>query len=305
MSVRISGFTFLKNAVLLDYPAVESIKSILPIVDEFIVNIGPCEDDTVDLIKSIDDPKIKIIYSQWNPNIKTGGYIYAQQTNIALFNCTGKWAFYLQSDEVVDEDDLPRLVELMKRYENDDRIEGLALNELTFWGDYNTIINVYPWRYSRRCWIVKPHKFVLSRGDASGFTVHPKYKEKGRKIRVLDTGANIYHYSFVKTMKKLAEKYRQVFKYWSDQFQNEQITDITKSIYDSWFPRSFVGPYQGKHPSVMRERILRHDVKVDLNSPLWRTKLTLQDRKRLLQTTIIKLFGDRFIGRNSYKLVNV
>lgn len=88
--MRVSGFTFLNNAVLYDFPVVESIKSILPICDEFIVNIGPSEDNTLELIKSIDSPKIKIIQSQWNPNLRKGGYIYAQQTNIALFNCTGK-----------------------------------------------------------------------------------------------------------------------------------------------------------------------------------------------------------------------
>jgi len=84
--VKISGFTFVRNSIRFDFPVVESIKSILPIVDEFIVNVGPDEDGTLSLIKSIGDPKIKIIRSQWNPNLDTGGYLFAQQTNIALFN---------------------------------------------------------------------------------------------------------------------------------------------------------------------------------------------------------------------------
>jgi hypothetical protein len=66
--MKLSGFTFVRNAVRLDYPVVESISSILPIVDEFIVNVGPDEDGTLDLIRSIRDPRIKIIQSQWNPN---------------------------------------------------------------------------------------------------------------------------------------------------------------------------------------------------------------------------------------------
>jgi len=240
MLIRTSGFTFVRNVVKMDYPLVESISSLLPVVDEFIVNIGPCEDETEDLVRSVGDKKIKIIHSQWNPNIVSGGYIYAQQTNIALFNCTGKWAFYIQVDEVVHEEDLPKIQEFIKKYEDDDRIEGLALDELTFWGDYKTIINVYPWRYGRRCCIVKPHKFVLSRGDAAGFTVHPKYKERGRRIRVIDTGGRIFHYSFIKSLKSLAEKYKTVFGYWSGQFSQIQVDDLTKSYYKSWFPRSFV-----------------------------------------------------------------
>ena len=73
--VKISGFTFARNTVRLDYPIVESIKSILPIVDEYVVNVGPDEDGTLDLIQSIGDPKIKTIQSQWNPNLNSGGYL--------------------------------------------------------------------------------------------------------------------------------------------------------------------------------------------------------------------------------------
>ena len=38
--MRLSGFTFCRNAVRYQYPLVESIASILPIVDEFVVNVG-------------------------------------------------------------------------------------------------------------------------------------------------------------------------------------------------------------------------------------------------------------------------
>jgi glycosyltransferase involved in cell wall biosynthesis len=301
--MRLSGFTFLRNAVRFDYPAVESIRSILPIVDEFIVNVGPDDDGTLDLVNAIGDPKIKIIRSQWNPNLTTGGYIYAQQTNIALFNCSGRWAFYLQADEVVHEADLPRIVEAVDRYDADDRVEGLALDELTFWGDYQTIVNVYPWGYSRRCWVIKPHRFVLSRGDAAGFTVHPKYKEHGHKIRVVDTGARVFHYSFVKSQRALAEKYKTVFGYWKETFAPEDVERVTADLYNSWFPRCFVGPYDGTHPAVMAGRIAQHSVRLDLDSPRWRRRLSFADRKRLFQTWWIKQFGDRFIGRGSYRLV--
>jgi glycosyltransferase involved in cell wall biosynthesis len=301
--MKLSGFTFVRNAVRFDYPVVESIRSILPIVDEFIVNIGPDDDGTLDLVQSIGDPKIKIIRSYWNPNLTTGAYIYAQQTNIALFNCSGKWAFYLQADEVVHEADLPRIVEAVDRYADDDRVEGLALDELTFWGDYNTVINVFPWRYSRRCWVVKPHRFVLSRGDAAGFTVHPKYKERGHRIRVVNTGARVFHYSFIKSQHALAEKYKTVFGYWQDAFAPEAAACLSDDLYDSWFPRRFVGPYDGTHPASMADRIAVYPIRIDLDSPRWRTRLIFADRKRLFQTWWIEHFGDRFIGRGSYRLV--
>ena len=91
--MRVSAFTFLKNGQILGYPFVESIKSILPIVDEFVVNVGESEDDTLKLIKSISSSKIRIIESKWNDRMNDRGYVYGQQKMIAQFNCTGDWVF--------------------------------------------------------------------------------------------------------------------------------------------------------------------------------------------------------------------
>ena len=206
--MKLSGFTFVRNAVRAEYPVTESISSILPIVDEFIVNVGLDDDGTLDLIQSLKDPKIKIIKSQWNPNAKTGGSVFAQQTNIALFNCMGKWAFYLQADEVFHEEDLPIIVDYVDRYIDDDRVEGLAMRQLNFWGDYKTLIAVYPYWERRRCWIVKPHLFALSCGDAARFAVVPKYKKKAHRLRAIETEARLFHYFAVKTKRGLGEKYQ-------------------------------------------------------------------------------------------------
>ena len=66
--MKISGFTFVKNAVKYDYPIVESIKSLLPLVDEYIVSLGDSEDSTEQLVRSIDSDKIKITHSVWDKN---------------------------------------------------------------------------------------------------------------------------------------------------------------------------------------------------------------------------------------------
>jgi glycosyltransferase involved in cell wall biosynthesis len=296
--LKISGFTIASNTIRFDYPVVESIKSILPIVDEFIVNVGPDEDGTLSLIKSIGDPKIKIIRSQWNPNLDTGGYLFAQQTNIALFNCTGRWAFYLQADEVVHEEDLTLIMEYADKYQEDDRVEGLAFWHLDFWGDYNTILNVYPYRGQRRCRLIKPHCFVLSRGDAAGFTVHPKYKERGRRIRVVDTGARVFHYGQVRSEETLQEKWQTTHKYHSERRLQNQVID-----FYNYFPRQFVASYEGTHPEVMADRIKKHPVSLDLSSPSWRTKLTRREKWLLLKNLFVTKVTDRLSGRGSYRLL--
>ena len=65
--MKISGFSFVRNGISLYYPIVESIKSILPIVDEFIVAVGKSSDgdDTRERIAAIKNPKVKIIDTIW------------------------------------------------------------------------------------------------------------------------------------------------------------------------------------------------------------------------------------------------
>ena len=81
--MKISAFTFIKNGQILGYPFIQSIQSILPIVDEFVINVGQSEDDTLTLIQSINNPKIRIIQSTWNDNMHDRGYVYGQQKMIA------------------------------------------------------------------------------------------------------------------------------------------------------------------------------------------------------------------------------
>ena len=68
--MKVSGFTFVRNVVKYDYPVVESIRSILPMVDEFIVNVGRCDDGTLEMIRSIGDPKIRIVESVWDETLR-------------------------------------------------------------------------------------------------------------------------------------------------------------------------------------------------------------------------------------------
>ena len=67
--MKVSAFTFIKNGQILGYPFVQSIKSILPIVDEFIVNVGDSEDETLEMIESINDNKIRVIRSKWSEKL--------------------------------------------------------------------------------------------------------------------------------------------------------------------------------------------------------------------------------------------
>src|SRR5882672_1946359 len=176
LAVKVSGFTFLRNVQKLGYPFVASIRSILPIVDEFVVALGPSDDQTETLLREIADPKIRIIPTQWNEGIRSDysvkGFVYGQQKSIALFNCTGDWAFYLEADEVVHENDLPKIRAAMEKYLNDERVEALAFDYLHFYGNANT----YAW--SPRWYRTAPR--ILR-------NTIPAWAPKGLFFTVLDT----------------------------------------------------------------------------------------------------------------------
>ena len=119
--MKISGFTIVRNAVKFDYPIVESIKSILPLCDEFIVMLGNSEDDTRSLITSINSPKIKIVDSIWDDSLREGGKVLAMETNKAFdaIASDSDWAFYIQGDEVVHEKYHDAIRKAAEQYLND------------------------------------------------------------------------------------------------------------------------------------------------------------------------------------------
>ena len=130
--MKVSAFTFIKNGQILGYPFLQSIQSVLPIVDEFIVNVGESEDDTLKLIKSIPSPKIRIIQSKWNDSMQDRGYVYGQQKMIAQYNCIGDWAFYIEGDEVYHENELEQIRESMKINLNNLNVEALVFDFIIF-----------------------------------------------------------------------------------------------------------------------------------------------------------------------------
>lgn len=206
--MKISGFTFVRNTDKFYYPFVESILSILPIVDEFVVVVGEgdADDTTLAQIEAINSDKIKIYHSVWDTEkySKPGNGIYAQQTDLAMQYCTGDWLFYLQGDEVVHERYLDTIVSACKEYENNDKIEGLLFKYRHFWGDYDHYHHSHGW-YKREIRMVKRLPNLHSWRDAQSFRILNEFDgvdyftSKGtRKLNVALIDAYIYHYGWVR-----------------------------------------------------------------------------------------------------------
>ena len=252
--MKVSGFTFCRNAVLYDYPVVESIRSILPLVDEFVVNVGRCNDGTLDLIRSIGDSKIRILESVWDETLRKDGLIYSQQTNIALSHCTGDWAFYLQGDEVIHEDDLPRIVEAMQTHRGHPDVKGLVFRYLHFVGDY---WSTNPWFYHKAVRIIRNNGEAESCGDAVGFRLKAsgRYLQSGPREWLAPSGGRVFHYGWVKDPKTmLAKKLEQTAVYHGDTPPpSEAKLYGLKAFEFEDYP--ILKEFRGSHPSVMQVRL--------------------------------------------------
>src|SRR6202000_205268 len=137
LPMTISVFTMVHNATKYYYPLKQAISSLLPLVDEFVVALGDCDADdrTLEEIRSIGSDKIRIIHTVWDLEKYPRGMEHAHQTDIAKAACSGDWLFYLQSDEVVHEEDIPRIRERCAQLLDDVSVEGILFKSRHFWGD--------------------------------------------------------------------------------------------------------------------------------------------------------------------------
>jgi hypothetical protein len=250
--MKVSGFTFIRNAIKYDFPILEAITSILPIVDEFIVNVGQSEDDTLGLIRSIKDERIKIVESVWDETMKKDGQVLGVQQDIALSQCTGDWAFLLQGDEVVHEDDLEIIRSAMERYLGQRHILGLIFRMVHFKGDY---WSVDPWMYRKATRIIRNNGQIHSTPDCCDFRTidSPKMIKSGPQGKLIT--ARLFHYGWAKDAQGLREKNRQMATWWHGETLTEQEMDKQAAIVAELPKYDILKEFRKSHPKVMHERI--------------------------------------------------
>ncbi len=243
--MKISGFTIVRNARKFNYPVLESLCSILPICDEFIINVGNSEDDTLTLIRSLNDPKIKIVETVWD--MSQGKEVLSTQTNIALSHCTGDWAFYLQSDEVIHEKDLPRLKSYMEKYLGDHSVDALRFKWLHFYGSFFRYRIDSGW-YQKQDRIIRNNGTVESFGDAYAFR-----RKDGRELSRKNTGCFLYHYGWVQPQDIMAQRRKNAETIGFVQLKDDERNDQYRFGNLDRFP-----VYFGTHPKVMQSFIAAH-----------------------------------------------
>ena len=261
--MKVSGFTIVKNGVLMGYPFVESIKSLLPLVDELIVGVGRSDDGSRELVAAIGDPKIRLVDTEWDPSKTQGGLLLSEKTNEALELCQNDWCVYLQADEVLHEQDIPAIRAQIEKYENDPSVEGLHFSYTHFYGSFDTTANSRLW-YPEEVRVIRRSSGARSRGDAQGFRIPaPRlFHSPERRLKTKPSHGTVYHYGWVRPPKTMAIKNKLFHRLW---FGESRDAEFEVFEYE---PIYGLKKFTGTHPSVMLPRVASQDWKVSYRRPL-------------------------------------
>lgn len=289
--MKVTGFTFIRNAIKYDYPIIEAINSILPLCDDFIVAIGNSEDDTLNLIKELNPTKIKIVETTWDDTLREGGQVLAVETDKAYAAVPedADWAFYIQGDEVLHEKYHPVILDAMKKFKDDKKVDGLLFNYKHFYGSYDFVGDSLRW-YQREIRIIRKDKSIYSYRDAQGFR-----KGDDEMLNVKPIDACMYHYGWVKDPRAMQKKQEEFNKLWhNDEWIDKNVAKAEEFDYSQVDTLEL---FTETHPEVMQARIKAKNWKFDYDISL--NKKSLKDKVKIL---VKKIFGYEIAYKN-YKII--
>ncbi len=259
--MKVSGFTFIRNGNELGYPFVPSIRSLLPLCDEVIVNVPRSTDGTLDTVRNISSPKIRIIETEWDEAQRTAGLALSHHTNLALQQCTGDWCVYLQGDEVLHEGSIPAMRAAMEREFGNTLVEGLLVDYSHFYGSFWTEVYSLGWYY-KEVRVIRRALGIRSTGDAQGFR-----SNDGQKLHVKNSNGHYFHYGYGLNPDVARRKLSNLSTLYGDQAGVEKQLRRPTEFYDD---DQKVRPFTGTHPADMRDVLAAADWTYHSRNPLIR-----------------------------------
>ncbi len=289
----LSAFTLVRNAVKIDFPIVPAIRSVLEVCDEVVVNVGKSEDETRDLVASIADPRVRILDTVWD--FSKGNRMISAETQRAMDACRGSWGIYIQADEVLHERGAHILKDMVREWDKDERVEGLLVKYLHFYGGFDVIATNRRW-YQRevRCIRLGGSRDIRPYHGAQGFRVGPEE----RRIRARPTDAEMFHYGWARPAKAIREKReisRTIYPWAKQRLEQELKADN----HLEWIP--LLQPFAGTHPRAAAEWIREraHDPERVVGPREFR----LAHARLYLSDWIERLTGARLFEYRNYEIV--
>jgi hypothetical protein len=288
--MKVYGFSFIRNAIRFQYPIKEALTSILPLCDEVIVAVGNSEDNTRDLVASI-DPKIRIIDTVWDDHLREEGRVLAVETDKAFqaIQSDADWCFYIQGDEVVHEDGYEEIQAAMQKWKDDRNVDGLLFKYRHFYGSYDYTGSSSKW-YRNEIRVIKNDKSIYAYRDAQGFR-----KGNNKKLNVKQLNAYIHHYGWVREPSAMHAKSLDFGRHWAGEKWDD------KKIYSGEFDYSKIDSlekFTGSHPEVMKNKIAAVNWKFERDPS--QNNLSFKEK---VKNTVEKWTGKRPFDYKNYKIV--
>lgn len=289
--MKVTGFSFIKNAVLYQYPIAEALQSILPLCDEVVVAVGNSTDNTRELVASLDPQKIKIVDTVWDDSLREGGRVLAVETGKAFqaVPADADWCFYIQGDEVVHEDGYAEIRDAMQRWKDDERVDGLLFKYRHFYGSYDYVGTASRW-YRNEIRVLRNNKSIYAYRDAQSFR-----KGDNEKLRVKPLNAYIHHYGWVRPPEAMLAKLQNFHRYWHG---GAESIEPVKEKYDYSQIADSLARFTGTHPAVMQPLVQRLNWTFDHD--ISHSKFSLKEG---FKNAVEKLTGKRPFDFNNYKIV--
>ena len=245
--MKISGFTLVRNAEVLDFPVEASIRSILPLCDEVVVNVGRSEDATLEMVRAIGDSRIRVLETEWD--LSRGASVLREETARAMRACRFAWGFYIQADEVLHEQGLAPLRKAFEDAERGPGVEGLVVRYRHIFGDPDTeAVNRRWYRREVRGVRLDPAAELRPYRDAQGFRVGAGE----RRVRARAVDAEMFHYGWLRSAAALRARGA------VDRllYPGRWVPPTETAAVLRWFPG--LRRFTGIHPAVAREWVAAH-----------------------------------------------
>ena len=296
---KVSGFTICRNSQKLGYPYIESLLSLGPLCDEIIVTLDDTQDGTKEQLLQLQTQfkqqfkiELKIINSQWNMQNMKGGAELAVQTDIALNHCQHNIVFYLQSDEVLHEEDYPLIKKDLAKLAQHPKAQSLVFQWIHFYGDQHTIVQNRKW-YRKEIRAFKKNSGLKSFKDAQSF--RKPLGEKLVKLPALESQAKVLHYGHMRHKELMAEK----VNYFREQWQEK---DLSKIPADKVFKAQYgIQKFKDSHPQIMKTYLsLQNETQPHAYEILYPKSFEMKNFRLFLSDLIERLTGHRIGEFKSY-----
>lgn len=194
---KLAGITIAKNTTKYDYCIKECILSMLPVCDAVFVAYVESEDDTLDVLLSIDSDKVKIIHlsnDEWDLHNSKERLSYITNIAISEAELLGyKYVLYAQADECLHEMSYPSI-----KLAIESNHESFLINRINLWKDCNHELNVPQDRKPCSTEIIRLAKSKYRAYDDAESILAPA-------LHIIDN-AYIVHYGFVRKKEVMKDK---------------------------------------------------------------------------------------------------